>query len=83
MARSRETRKTDVAIIGAGASGLAAAIELGMKAPSLDVLVIEKLGEAGKKLRATGSGRCNISNVSAEGFNRIMDFFEFLFHDHS
>lgn len=75
MSIARERRKTDVAIIGAGASGLAAAIELGMKAPHLDVTVIEKMGEAGKKLRATGSGRCNISNVSADGFNRIMDFF--------
>ena len=71
----RETRRADVVIVGGGASGLAAAIELGMKAPGLDVLVIEKLPEPGRKIRATGSGRCNISNTGAAGFSRIMEFF--------
>ena len=71
----KETRVADVVIIGGGASGLAAAIELGMKAPALDVLVIEKLAEPGRKIRATGSGRCNITNTEAAGFNRIMEFF--------
>jgi predicted flavoprotein YhiN len=46
-----------------------------MKAPDLDVLVIEKMPEPGRKIRATGSGRCNISNTGAAGFNRIMEFF--------
>ena len=54
---------------------MAAAIELGMKAPELSVLVIEKMPEPGRKIRATGSGRCNISNTAAEGFSRIMGFF--------
>ena len=71
----KETRTADVVIVGGGASGLAAAIELGMKAPELDVLVIEKLAEPGRKIRATGSGRCNISNTGAAGFSRIMEFF--------
>ena len=71
----KEIRRTDVVIAGGGASGLAAAIELGMKAPALDVLVIEKMPEPGRKIRATGSGRCNISNTGAAGFNRIMEFF--------
>lgn len=71
----KENRYTDVVIAGGGASGLAAAIELGMKAPDLSVLVIEKMPDAGRKIRATGSGRCNISNTEAEGYNRIMGFF--------
>ncbi len=71
----REVRRTDVVIAGGGASGLAAAIELGMKAPALDVLVIEKMPEPGRKIRATGSGRCNISNTGAAGYSRIMGFF--------
>ena len=68
-------RKADAVIIGGGASGLAAAIELGMEAPQLEVLVIEKMPEAARKIRATGSGRCNIANTGAEGFSRIMRFF--------
>lgn len=71
----RDIRTADVVIVGGGASGLAAAVELGMKAPQLSVLVIEKMPEPGRKIRATGSGRCNISNVNAAGFNRIMEFF--------
>lgn len=71
----RETRRADVVIAGGGASGLAAAIELGMMAPQLDVLVIEKMPEPGRKIKATGSGRCNITNTKAEGFSRIMEFF--------
>lgn len=71
----REIRRADVVIAGGGASGLAAAIELGMKAPDLSVLVIEKMPEPGRKIRATGSGRCNISNANADGFSRIMEFF--------
>ncbi len=71
----KERRSADVVIVGGGASGLAAAIELGMKAPDLDVLVIEKMPEPGRKIRATGSGRCNISNTGAAGFSRIMEFF--------
>lgn len=68
-------RRADVAIIGGGASGLAAAVELGMSSPELDVIVIEKLSGPGRKLRATGSGRCNITNTGAAGFDRIMEFF--------
>jgi len=69
------TRKYKVAIIGGGASGLAAAVELKMSSPELSVLVIEKMAEPARKLRATGSGRCNITNAKAAGYNRIMEFF--------
>lgn len=50
----------DVVIIGAGASGLLAAIrasELGQK-----VIVLEKMDSYGRKLLITGKGRCNITN---------------------
>ena len=70
-----ENRNYDVVIVGGGASGLAAAVELGMSSPDLSVLVIEKMNEPGRKIRATGSGRCNITNTKAAGYNRIMEFF--------
>ena len=67
--------KHDVVIIGGGASGLAAAVELRMSSPGFSVLVIEKMKDPGRKIRATGSGRCNITNTGAAGYNRIMEFF--------
>lgn len=68
-------KKFDVAIIGGGASGIAAAIELKLNSPDLSVALIEKNEELGRKIRATGSGRCNITNTSAEGYKDIMQFF--------
>ncbi|MCL2106772.1 MAG: aminoacetone oxidase family FAD-binding enzyme [Oscillospiraceae bacterium] len=50
----------DTAIVGAGASGLAAAIAAGRAGGR--VLLLERLPRAGKKILATGNGRCNLSN---------------------
>ena len=71
----RRSDRADVVIVGGGASGLAAAIELGMLAPGLDIVILEKNHETGRKIRATGSGRCNISNTEAEGYSEIAEFF--------
>ncbi len=66
---------SDVVIVGGGASGLAAAAELRMSSPDLSVTVLEKNPEPARKIRATGSGRCNITNRDAEGYTEIMKFF--------
>ena len=50
----------DVCIIGGGASGLAAAIAAGREGAS--VLVIERMDKTGKKILATGNGKCNLTN---------------------
>jgi len=50
----------DLIIIGAGASGMMAAIVAGRSGQR--VLVVEKLGRCGAKLQATGGGRCNLTN---------------------
>ncbi len=52
--------KKRVIIIGAGAAGLLAAGRAAER--GLDVLLLEKNDRAGKKLRITGKGRCNITN---------------------
>jgi predicted Rossmann fold flavoprotein len=51
----------DVIIVGAGASGLMAAIAASRQGST--VLVIERKDKAGKKILATGNGKCNFSNI--------------------
>lgn len=50
----------DLAIIGGGMAAMAAAIEAGKN--NKKVIIIEKNEKLGKKLYATGNGRCNITN---------------------
>lgn len=52
----------DIAVVGGGASGLAAAIAAAQKGAR--VCLVEAQSRVGKKLLATGNGRCNISNRS-------------------
>ncbi len=51
-----------IAIIGAGASGLMAAIIAAKR--GLSVIVFETQGEVGKKILASGNGSCNITNTN-------------------
>ena len=60
---------TEIAIIGGGASGLAAAIEVRRLLPQAELLVIERLDRVGKKILATGNGRCNLSNENISSRN--------------
>lgn len=53
--------KKDIVIIGAGAAGLICAYKIA-KHTKLSVLLIEKESYPGKKLKAAGSGKCNITN---------------------
>lgn len=55
-------KRYDIAIIGGGAAGLAAAISAKRTGKSLSVAVIERLPKTGRKILATGNGRCNLSN---------------------
>ncbi len=59
---------TKVGIVGGGASGMCAAIELMNKVTDkqdVEVTVFEKMTRVGKKLLVTGNGRCNITNMNA------------------
>ena len=54
-----------IGIIGAGASGMAAAISAAEN-PNTEVIVFERQARVGRKLQATGNGRCNLTNMHAE-----------------
>ena len=53
-----------VGIIGGGASGMAAALAAAEN-PDVQVVLFERQARVGKKLLATGNGRCNLSNLHA------------------
>ncbi len=52
----------DLIIVGAGASGLMAAIVASQKQQK--ILLVEHMEQAGRKLRITGKGRCNLTNTA-------------------
>ncbi|MEO6809617.1 MAG: NAD(P)/FAD-dependent oxidoreductase [Isosphaeraceae bacterium] len=56
-----ETRRYDVAILGAGAAGLVAAIRAAERGRS--VIVLEKNRRAGVKILMSGGTRCNLTNA--------------------
>ena len=54
----------DLAVVGGGASGMMAALEARRNSPKLTIGVLERMNRVGKKLMATGNGRCNITNLN-------------------
>lgn len=63
---SKVNMNVDIAIIGGGAAGLAAAVSAGRRnfyeKKNKRIVIIEKEKRVGKKLLATGNGRCNLTN---------------------
>ncbi|WP_352419408.1 NAD(P)/FAD-dependent oxidoreductase [Proteiniborus sp.] len=56
--------KKHVIIVGGGASGILAAISA--RKQGADVTILERNPRIGKKILATGNGRCNFTNVNAD-----------------
>ena len=59
----------DVVVIGAGAAGMMCAIEAGKRGRK--VLVIDHAPSPGEKIRISGGGRCNFTNIHASPKNFI------------
>lgn len=72
----------DVIVIGAGAAGLMAAATAARNGKQ--VLLMEKMEKAGRKIRITGKGRCNLTNARppeefCEAIRTNADFFDVAF----
>ena len=72
----------DVIVIGAGAAGLMAAATAARAGKQ--VLLMEKMEKAGRKIRITGKGRCNLTNARPpeefkEAIRTNADFFDVAF----
>ena len=56
--------KYDVIIVGAGAAGIMSAIEAGKRGRK--VLLVDHSKKIGEKIRISGGGRCNFTNIHTE-----------------
>lgn len=81
--------KYDVIVIGGGAAGLTAALSASGRGAR--VLLLEAAGRVGRKILASGNGRCNLANAGPESYpggggfahsvleqcpvSRVLDFF--------
>ena len=54
--------RVDLAIIGAGAAGLMAAIEAGRRGRWRSILLLESAAKPGAKILVAGGGRCNVTH---------------------
>lgn len=58
------TARRQVAVIGGGSSGMVAAINAARAGAG--VVLLERMNRVGKKLLATGNGRCNLTNADCQ-----------------
>ena len=68
----------DICIVGGGAAGMTAAIYAKESRPDLKILIIEKKNQMGKKILASGNGKCNLSNAACQKVGETLEFFEHL-----
>ena len=62
-------KRFDVLVLGAGAAGFMCAIEAGKRGRS--VALLERNEKVGEKIRISGGGRCNFTNLNADHSNFI------------
>lgn len=62
MTGRQRPRRYDVVVLGAGAAGMMCAIEAGKRGRS--VLVVDHAAAPGEKIRISGGGRCNFTNLN-------------------
>src|SRR5260221_14060821 len=67
--RSAGSRSYDVVVIGAGAAGMMCAATAGQRGRR--VLLIEHYDKLGEKIRISGGGRCNFTNLLASPANYL------------
>ncbi|MGE3577398.1 MAG: NAD(P)/FAD-dependent oxidoreductase [Vicinamibacterales bacterium] len=63
MGAGEDNTVTDIAIVGAGAAGLFAAIAAATARPGVRVVVLEGARTVGAKILVSGGSRCNVTNA--------------------
>ena len=74
----------DLIVVGGCSSGIVSAINAKRRNPHLKIAIIEKLPRIGKKLLATGNGKCNLTNETAFTHDYVgKEFAEYAFEKYS
>ena len=58
-----------IAIAGGGASGIMAALSAAYTNKDAKIVILERMDRIGKKILATGNGRCNFTNINTSVYN--------------
>ena len=61
--------ESDIVILGAGAAGIMCAIEAGKR--NRKVILLDHSRKMGEKIRISGGGRCNFTNLNVSASNFI------------
>ncbi len=74
----------DLIVVGGCSAGIVAAINAKRRNPDMEIAILEKLPRIGKKLLATGNGKCNLTNETAAEHDYVgKDFAEHAFKKYS
>jgi len=65
---------TKIVVIGAGAAGIFGAINIAAQNPEAEVIVLEKSSKLLSKVKISGGGRCNLTNVISEPKELIKNY---------
>lgn len=78
VSASSTSEPVDIAIIGAGAAGLAAGIFAARTRPGCSIILLDGARTLGAKILISGGGRCNVTNarVTPADFNGTRRFVE-------
>ncbi len=77
-------RTYDLIIVGGCSAGIVAAINAKRRNHGLKIAIIEKLPRIGKKLLATGNGKCNLTNETAATHDYVgKEFADYAFEKYS
>lgn len=58
--------KVDIIVVGGGAAGCFAAIQAANKFPKSSIKILERGKQPLSKVKISGGGRCNVTNVLSE-----------------
>lgn len=80
--KEKNSKVFDVCIVGGGASGLTCAVVLSRTLRSAGIkkriAILEKKDDIGRKILASGNGKCNLSNYKCQDVEETLSFFRSL-----